>query len=543
MKTRVLLGFLAALWLSPASARDLVLPLPHYNDSTGQLYFPGGLTFAPSATTDATNALNVLGTPAGATQQSLQSIINRTIYVNGFAGVDPTGATDSTTGIQAALNQAAIAAMPTEVHFGAGNYCFSTLGTALNGLTISGMGGKTILCQTSAAANGLTIGYPGTTGYVGATITSGVTVRDLTFDTKSGVTKTGGSMLLAYYVSNFTLRNVHVGTKALDVSNPIHHSYNGITIAGFLQATLDNVEIQNAAYDGLTVYALPNTPQSSPTTDYGSELHVTGGSQFNVFGHFGIHVGGGAGGVYFESGGQANATSYGAYLDATLDPLGHPNPQVVFGPGFAVDSNGADGIYAANNAVGDLFCRGCWSSSNVGAGLNTGVTQTNGNTFIVSGGHFENNGGAGLIAGGGSWTIGGASDFHGNGTASPGNSGIQLGTGIVNAYLSDFSSTGNGAGGAGYGVDDFSPAGTTILGPAQLTSNQSGATRSANGFGIMAVASPVSLRSTLNVTGAATLQSTLNVTGAYSANGTVGLTCAGTPTSSFASVNGIVTHC
>lgn len=36
---------------------------------------------------------------------------------------------------------------------------------------------------------------------------------------------------------------------------------------------------------------------------------------------------------------------------------------------------------------------------------------------------------------------------------------------------------------------------------------------------------------------------TLNVTSTYYANGTAGVSCSGTPTSSFASVNGIVTHC
>ncbi len=41
----------------------------------------------------------------------------------------------------------------------------------------------------------------------------------------------------------------------------------------------------------------------------------------------------------------------------------------------------------------------------------------------------------------------------------------------------------------------------------------------------------------------ATTADTLNVTGGYSANGICGVTCAGAPTSSFASVNGIVTHC
>jgi hypothetical protein len=37
--------------------------------------------------------------------------------------------------------------------------------------------------------------------------------------------------------------------------------------------------------------------------------------------------------------------------------------------------------------------------------------------------------------------------------------------------------------------------------------------------------------------------STTNLIGAIQAGGTAGLTCSGTPTSSFATKNGIVTHC
>ena len=44
-------------------------------------------------------------------------------------------------------------------------------------------------------------------------------------------------------------------------------------------------------------------------------------------------------------------------------------------------------------------------------------------------------------------------------------------------------------------------------------------------------------------TSVATMPGTLNVTTSYQANGTAGVSCTGTPTSSFASVNGIVTHC
>jgi hypothetical protein len=60
-----------------------------------------------------------------------------------------------------------------------------------------------------------------------------------------------------------------------------------------------------------------------------------------------------------------------------------------------------------------------------------------------------------------------------------------------------------------------------------------------HGVGI-GTANPVT---TFEVNGAATIDTTLNVVGGYKSNGTSGVTCTGTPTTSFASSNGIVTHC
>lgn len=60
----------------------------------------------------------------------------------------------------------------------------------------------------------------------------------------------------------------------------------------------------------------------------------------------------------------------------------------------------------------------------------------------------------------------------------------------------------------------------------------------------------INIENILTVTGTSTPSSSvaqfaglLNVVGAYQANGTSGVSCTGTPTSGFASVNGIVTHC
>ena len=90
-------------------------------------------------------------------------------------------------------------------------------------------------------------------------------------------------------------------------------------------------------------------------------------------------------------------------------------------------------------------------------------------------------------------------------------------------------------GGTNYGIiQDVDSAHTWSLGYGSSKTNPSTAVLSWTDNAGVYVGAP---------TGSGKGTGTLNVAGAYYANGTVGVTCSGTPTSSFASVNGIVTHC
>lgn len=110
-------------------------------------------------------------------------------------------------------------------------------------------------------------------------------------------------------------------------------------------------------------------------------------------------------------------------------------------------------------------------------------------------------------------------------------------------------STGIGVGVAGTTTVGFDTSAATLTAALRMAANQDIAleasnsiTLSYNGTGIIAFKS--SGTDLLDITGSGIKSfGTVNAVGVYQANGTAGVACSGTPTSSFASVGGIVTHC
>ncbi len=396
------------------------------------------------------------------------------IYISAYTK-DNACATDATAQLQAAINAAQAFPNGASVVFDKGKYCFSTL--TVSGSNIKLRGNGTQLLQNSTTANGLVLGD-------GVSIIDNVEVNDITIWTKPGTVKTGGASLLAYYARNLKLINVNVGTNnLLTAASGIPQTYNGIVLAGFAAVTADSVNIIGARNECLLIYALPNTPQGSPLTDFGAEFHWVGGGQIVQCGSNGIHIGGGAGGVSFESGGIASAAGWGVYIDRSLDPLANANGQIWFGHGFSVDTNVLGGIYFGNASFGQASIKG-WVASNSGPGIDSDATQNAGATVIIDGAQILYNHSHGVAAQGGSWTIGGGTLFYQNGLSSPGGSGVlAYGSGVVSVLVGNARFDSNGSGGAGYGVDDQANAGVTQIAPgATYAGNTSGAWRSINGL-------------------------------------------------------------
>ena len=400
------------------------------------------------------------------------------IYVSAYS-TDNACATDTTTAIQAAINAAAALPNGATVRFDKGSYCFSSLAVTTPNIRLVGAGqGQTLLLMNNVASNGIQIGN-------GTDIIPNVALENMTLWTKSGVTKTGGSAVLAYFARNLTLRNVNIGRRGLlTASSGVPRLWNGLVVKGFDNVVVDATNIVGAQSECLKLSG--NTYSAS---DFGAEFHWTGGGQIVQCGNVdpsaknGIHIGGAAGGVSFESGGVANAAGWGVYVDRTLAPSTSANGQVWFGPGFSVDTNVAGGIYFDNASYGQVTIKG-WVSSNTGPGVSNHATQNANSVVMIDGAEILYNGSHGVSFLGGTLNIGGGAVISQNGTITPGGSGLLVyGSGVTSALVGNARFDTNGGSFAGYGIDDQANAGVTQIAPGvSFSGNTSGAWRSINGL-------------------------------------------------------------
>ncbi|WP_254616498.1 hypothetical protein [Burkholderia metallica] len=142
--------------------------------------------------TGATSSLQYLQGAVGSAARSLTSKLSDVVSAMDFAGVDPTGSTDSTTGLQAWLNSGS-----KSLYLPQGNYKYTSLTIpATVGLTIFGDGPKSCLMQ-----NGTGIKYPTQASTVFPTLG---TIRDLCFDGTNG----SGHTLDTTYSQNTDLLNL-----------------------------------------------------------------------------------------------------------------------------------------------------------------------------------------------------------------------------------------------------------------------------------------------------------------------------------------------
>jgi hypothetical protein len=151
---------------------------------------------------------------------------------------------------------------------------------------------------------------------------------------------------------------------------------------------------------------------------------------------YGVHVGGGVGGVQIE---QCNISFYtnGIRVDKQLNNV--PNAQFFIGHAFAADNCGAAGIHVGNNGIGEQFqVTGGWAAASGNAAdaviKDAIYVDPTGNSFlqtVIAGGTYRHNlVGNGVNIGGGYVTITGA-QFHDNDVAD-----IVLGANVQSATIS-----------------------------------------------------------------------------------------------------------
>lgn len=255
-----------------------------------------------------------------------------------FAGVDPTGATDSTTGLQNFANAMTLRG-------GRGGVPFGTY-TISNPIVFPGSNysidwNGSLLQTTSASADIIQLGTIG--GAIGR-----VRMSNLQF--WATVTKTAGACIRSLGMwSGGALNNVSMGS--LDFWGAAgHRLWNGLDIQkSFGRIHVDEESQAVVANRGVLCSGTPTIPAAELQLDHRS-----------IFNTVAVYIGGSAGGVYIN--GEISVAGTGVLVDVANTP-GITNREIFVQQGAIIDSCKDYSMRIAPNSVAILDLSDAWFTS------------------------------------------------------------------------------------------------------------------------------------------------------------------------------------
>jgi hypothetical protein len=281
----------------------------------------------------------------GAVATTVEAKLAQTISVLDF-GADPTGAIDSTSAIQAALDTGKNVYLPQGVYKTSAALTITTNNTGLYG------DGSGSIIQTSSLTDDIfRLGN-------GSTEISGLLFQD--FTVWSSVIKTAGYAFNCRFVTDSQWQNVSVGNQDLYANAGGHRLYYGWYFDRF-----DTVGV----FGGWCV-----TPQDgirmrgNANDSYSAEIVIDGNIRFarqNGTGACGVRIGGNCGGVYLRRG-DVSLAETGVVIDTTLSlaaTTATKRNREVFIQGFNVDSCEKWGIEQVAESVALLTMDNPWTAS------------------------------------------------------------------------------------------------------------------------------------------------------------------------------------
>lgn len=367
------------------------------------------------------------------------------------AGIDPTGTSDSTAAIQAALGQARAVEMPS------GTYSVSSLTLTTPNQLLFGHGRKTRLIGNAAGGDIVAIGP--NTGLI-----AGVELRD--FVIWSAVAKTAGTAAIRLQQGqDCLLSNVHCGTYEDYGANGQRLAY-GIVVAGFLGDWITGCSVIGCTQDGMLIYGIAGETQ-------GAEIYITTGCQAAYNGGAGIRFAGGAGGCYVR---QANIEENGQGIIIDVSKNTSQNREVFLDHAICDTNTQQALLVAANSLDGLLHITASWFADTTTAAVPGLEIEASSADIIINGCYIYANQGIGALFNGGNITAANVQAI-GNGASTSGGDGLKLSGGANAVHLLNVVCTNNGTGGSsGYGIrfDTTAPLYTSIIG-GNLGGNASGA--------------------------------------------------------------------
>jgi hypothetical protein len=401
----------------------------------------GGGAYRVDAT-DTTSADNG-GTIIVATDGARWKLINTSIVSVKQFGARGDDATDDTSAIQAALTW--LSSVGGSIYLPSGTYKISaSLNITSSNVRIFGDGPVSKIKTYSSALDIFVVSAGG-----GSSEIDNVTFAN--FDVLSSIAKTAGAAFKCTKIARARWDNVCLCSTE-DTISPGNFLFNGIDLNQFDYCVINGGTIittnEGVACNG------------DPSSLFGAGLFLCGG--LKISGQStgaGVHIGGGAGGIYFNDcdviGNRNNV------LIDTARQAGVANREIFFGGTCSLDSANNDAVFVDSNSVTHLQITGTWiasagTSNSLGLGLNINSPNS---TLVckISGARFFNNAGGGIVINAGSAVIS-ASEIYGNGYGASVTVGNGYGNGIwapntneVGLVITGNNITNNGKSSAGAG--------------------------------------------------------------------------------------------
>ena len=202
------------------------------------------------------------------TAQTLEQRLERVILATDFMGVDPTNTTDSTTGLQNAINSACSTGK--ELYVPAGNYKITNIVIACNYANVHGAGQRgTIFHPTSLSGNAITVGQAGTV-YGANQIGNFGIIADL------APTRTGADLYIVDENSvYFQDINIYGGAIGVQVENSAPAAVN------LYGAYFDRLAVSTTTDSNIVVGATATTAYG-PADVYFSNLQSNGATNYGM---------------------------------------------------------------------------------------------------------------------------------------------------------------------------------------------------------------------------------------------------------------------
>lgn len=310
---------------------------------------------------------------SGATSRTVQSKLRESVSVLDF-GADSTGAADSTTAIQSAINSGAA-----RIYFPAGTYKISSALLITSPVLLCGDGPKSsVIRQTGATANGLNFDFP--------SLVQGGGVVDLSVEAGAGWVTSGfqgsGSTGIGIRVKNSN-------GKFFATNYGVHNFDTSVSVNGCFYTWWNNAEHMFAT----TAAVVVDTNDGLATGTIGAGNSFVD-SKYSNFGFTGTNTGSvgiklvASGGDFFRG---LDATTFNNAV--LVQPTTGKQVLYSFFDSVLADTCIADSwVFDGTNAkVWSLQCVGCWGAySTNGAGL---VTKgANLDSLRWTGGRLRENG-------------------------------------------------------------------------------------------------------------------------------------------------------